>query len=79
VNIIWQSTINCQGGTIGIFTLMIPEIANQMVKISSTLKTCDISDFQYLSGFLDPLPMTIENWHGAILFVKMEIRRPSMM
>jgi hypothetical protein len=44
VNIIWQSTINCQGGTIGIFTLMIPEIANQMVKISSTLKTCDMSD-----------------------------------
>jgi hypothetical protein len=58
---------------------MVPEIANQMVKISSTLKTSDMSDFQYLSGFLDPLPMTIENWHEAIWFAKMEIRRPSMM
>jgi hypothetical protein len=35
--------------------------------------------FQYLSGFLDPPQMTIENWHEAILFAKMEIRRPSMM
>jgi len=34
-----------QGGTIGVFTLMIPEIASQKVKISSTLKTCDMSDF----------------------------------
>jgi len=66
-----------QGEKIKVFTLMIPEIANQMVKISSTLKSCDMSDF--LSGFLDPLPMTIENWHEAILFAKMEIRRPSMM
>jgi len=33
-----------QGGTIGVFTLMIPEIANQKVKISSTSKTLDMSD-----------------------------------
>jgi hypothetical protein len=33
-----------QGEKIGVFTLMIPEIANQMVKISSTLKTGDMSD-----------------------------------
>jgi hypothetical protein len=32
-----------QGETVGIFILMIPEIANQKVKISSTLKTCDMS------------------------------------
>jgi hypothetical protein len=32
-----------QGETLGIFTLMILEIANQIVKISSTLKTCDMS------------------------------------
>lgn len=30
--------------TIGVFALMIPEIASQKVKISSTLKTCDKSD-----------------------------------
>jgi len=30
----------------GVFTLMIPEIASQMVKISSTMKTCDMSDIR---------------------------------
>ena len=33
-----------QGEKIKVFTLMIPEIANQMVKISSASKTCDMSD-----------------------------------
>jgi hypothetical protein len=30
----------------GVFTLMIPEISNQKVEISSTLKTCDMSDIR---------------------------------
>jgi hypothetical protein len=34
---------NCHGKTIGVFTFRIPEIANQKVEISSTLKTCDMS------------------------------------
>ncbi len=33
-----------QGGTIGVFTLMISEIANQKVEISSASKTRDKSD-----------------------------------
>jgi len=33
-----------QGETNGVFTLMIPEIANQIVKISSSFKTGDMSD-----------------------------------
>jgi len=36
--------IKIQGEKIKVFSLMIPEIANQMVKISSILKTCDMSD-----------------------------------
>jgi hypothetical protein len=35
--------LKSQGEEIKVFTLMIPEIANQMVKISPTLKTCDMS------------------------------------
>jgi hypothetical protein len=34
---------NCHGKTIGVFTFRIPEIANQNVEISSTLKTFDMS------------------------------------
>ena len=33
-----------QGEKIKVFILMIPEIANQKVEISPTLKTCDMSD-----------------------------------
>ena len=62
-----------------IFDKILDVIASNQMEISSILRTGDMSDFQYLSGFLDPLPMTIENWHEAILFAKMEIRRPSMM
>ena len=48
----------CRGETIGVFTLMIPKIANQKVRISSTSKTCDMSDigargmFAYLYNLL---------------------------
>jgi hypothetical protein len=38
-----------QGGTIGVFTLMIPEIACQKVKLSSNPKTCDMSDFALIA------------------------------
>jgi hypothetical protein len=34
---------NNQGETVGVFTLMILEIANQDMKISSASKTCDMS------------------------------------
>jgi hypothetical protein len=40
-------TWNKQIDTIGFFTLMIPEIANQEVKISSISKTCDMSDLNF--------------------------------
>jgi hypothetical protein len=40
---------------IGGFTLVIPEIANQMVKISSTLKTCDTSDLFQSMEAIAPL------------------------
>ena len=36
--------IKSQGETIEVFTLMISEIVNKKVKISPTLKTCDMSD-----------------------------------
>jgi hypothetical protein len=38
------SNQNYQAETIKVFTLMISDIACQKVKISSTLKTCDMSD-----------------------------------
>ena len=40
-----------QGETISVFTLMISEIANQKVKISSTAKTGDKSDFSLTVNF----------------------------
>jgi hypothetical protein len=39
-----------QGETIGVFTLIISEIATQKVEISSILKTSDKSDYK-LFGF----------------------------
>jgi len=69
VNIICQSTINCQGEIIGIFTLMIPEIANQMVKISSTLKTCDMSDdppLPLVAGIYEELANLFCSSHSSI-------------
>ena len=36
--------IKSQGEIIRVFTLMIPGIASQIVKISYVLKTCDMSD-----------------------------------
>jgi hypothetical protein len=44
-----------QGETVGIFILMISEIANQKVEISSTLKTCDMSDILQSIESIAPL------------------------
>lgn len=50
------------------FTLKIPEIPAQKAKISSTLKTCGMSDFKLGSNFCGRLQIEIENLQAVSLY-----------
>jgi hypothetical protein len=43
-NRIWQLQFKSQQAIPWLFSLMLPEIAGQKVKISTDLETCDMSD-----------------------------------